>query len=253
VRGGGGSESSLPFFRKLAYTPNSTQEKVMEFDKIRVHGHRDKFTDCKDADFERMFWGYNAHRKTPLYAWMTSSGVLLGTVDKDYDRVLAQKDEMQKIGDMRGEVVYLIEFVHEKNMERLLPPPDPDEKKFRRGGHVVGGPPDLDTPEQVVEGFKEYAERQYAGFKDTKFWVEGNSAYMEHLNVRCWVTRSDDLGKDGLQRNNKWSAHVSMIKMWNYDYHDVHVGSFFCEYDAIAAAMSAFMFYQMIEQKMESY
>jgi hypothetical protein len=215
-------------------------------------GHRDRLS--KDPSFNKLLMSCRGHEKKLLYAWVRSDGKLLCDPSDNLEKITSMRERMQKECDEEGYNVLLDTYFYDGTEQVLYPPPDPEDEKMCRGGHAVGGPADLDTPEEVLSILKRTAEQQYTGAKDCKFYVEGNSAFIEHKNVRAWVTRSDELGMDKpLNLPFQWSAHVTMIKNWNDDYHDVHLGSFRWEYDAIEEAMTAFIRYQIIEERMDHY
>ncbi len=216
-------------------------------------GHRDRFS--KDPQFNKLLVMCRGHEKKVLYAWVRSDGKLLSTPHDDLKAVEAMRDELRKNCEDQGYTFLLDKFFYDGTEEVLRPPPDPEEvANFKGGGHAVGGPATLKNVDDVLQVMKKVAEQQYVGAKNCKFYVDGNSAYIENNNVRAWITRSDELGLDKpLNLPFEWSAHVSMVKNWNEDYHDVHLGNFRWEYDAIEEAMTAFIRYQIVEAYMDEY
>jgi hypothetical protein len=215
---------------------------------IKTPTHDDKFS--HDPKVDRCIKDWRGFQIKKLYAWVESDGTLIGQPDEDYEKISALEEQMQKYSDDNGCVVRLIELKFKETKVRLIPPPDPEDEQFR-GGCAIGGSTPR-TIEDVLEEFKRIFAKQYLA-QDVKFWVEGDTAHAEYKNVRCWVKYSKEpLGRDVEYGSNKhWSAYVTMIEMWNDEYHDVHLGNYYSGTIAVEEAFIAFVSFQITEQDIE--
>lgn len=208
-------------------------------------GHKYKVSNNKEMnDF---FMYFKGHTKKSIYAWVKSNGDLLCVPDDNLDKILALEEEIRKCVEETRVYASLVEFYYDSTHKAIFP----ILEKRTVGGSSIGGY-SLETLDDILKEFKKIFERLYAQYGNTRFYIEENSVFIEHNNVRAWVTKSDNLGKDGVYNlPYKWSAYVTMIKRWNDEYHDVHLGDFRHGSSAIEEAFAYFIKFQMQEMSVE--
>lgn len=193
--------------------------------------------------------------KKKIYVWLKSNGEILAPPGENFEELSKLSKEMQTIADECGYDVRLVEFGKNSVKMRINATPNPeDEEDFIRGGCAIGDSSSPDNVEDIKNEFLRIFNRQYAHAQDSEFWVDNNTAYAKHKNVCCWVTLSDNLDIDGeTGLKNRWSAYVTMIKEWNDEYHDVHLGDFYCGSSAVKKAFLGFIKFQLSEQTIEDF
>jgi hypothetical protein len=220
-------------------------------------GHKYRYS--KEDVWNNFLMSSGGFKKRSLYAWMDSRGNLLCTPHHDYDCLAQLKDKMQEMTVSDGHI-RLVELRYDQTKIRLDPPPDPEEKHHMRGGHAIGGSGPPRTLSDILNEFKRISEQQYANkpllYPDNElhFYLQDDCACMEHGNVRCWVRHvpKEERNKD-VESNLylQWSAHVTMIKNWNENFHDVCLGEFYSGSDAVNEAFMYFIRFQMCERYLD--
>lgn len=209
------------------------------YDNTNQKGHREILSTEPLNELLKLCRGYE---KKSVYAWLKGSGDILHGPSDDLDSLLKIKvneEDSEKWGNL-----YLVEFRPDqivKTIYRII-------KRDRLvGGHAVGGGPTLETNDDICGEFGKFLQKVYKGFNETKIVIRDDKPTIEHENVKAWLVKS--VTESGKKKH--WSTYVSMIKRWNNDYHDVHLGDYYHATDAIEEAVAAFIRYQYIEFSME--
>lgn len=207
--------------------------------------HEDKFSNNEELNRALKYW--RGYEKKKVYAWVKSDGTLLSECSDSKESLLSHKEAMESYATEHDVAVRLLEFRLSDTHCLLLPPPPPEDE-FVRGGCAIGGRV-VSSVEYALEEMWRIFSKHYPTPQDVAFWIEENTVFAEHKNVRCWVAKLD--AESSLEK--KWRVYVTMIKNWNDEYHDVHVGDFVHGCEAIEEAFIAFTRYQIAEQTIDDF
>lgn len=211
--------------------------------------HEERFSD--NDEFNTCLMHFRGYEKKKIYAWVASNGSLLSEGSSSLQLLLFRKEEMENYAKLNNITVRLIEFSRNRTCCKVSPPRD-DDTYGTCGGSAIGGRI-ISSIDHVFDEIQRIFSKHYPS-KDVVFRKEENSVYAEHKNVRCWITKMSDLEIDAETGFEKtWSAYITMIKNWNYEYHDVHIGDFVHGCQAIEEAFIAFTRYQIAEQTIDDF
>jgi len=195
---------------------------------------------------EQMMRAYRGYEKVKLYAWMRSDGTILSLPDTDLARLLTQQEELQEIANGTGYNVRLCRYKLDRTEKLLRRPPDPDDN-HRVGGSAIGGHY-CSTLVHVQEELEHLFGKLYKG--EVAYNIKDDVLTAEGGNVRVTVQLLPKEKSEVHAEYNLpmvWRVMLTMIKNWNSDYHDQHLGDYYSGSIAADKAFLGFLRFQVDE------